>query len=117
MNNLTYIGDNLLKSAEFLAELSERFSSAGGVKAGEPVAYFEIGDKRYIYIAYAISLPSSMISSDKDIVDVFEGLLASSRAVYIDGGNIEKGEYIALRWVEAIEKNGRINFYIRAVQV
>ena len=117
MNNLTYIGDNLLKSAEFLAELSERFSSAGGVKAGEPVAYFEIGDKRYIYIAYAISLPSSMISSDKDIIDVCEGLLVSSRSIYVVGGLREKGEYIALRWAEAIEKDGRINFYIRAVQV
>ena len=109
-SNVTFIG-NLLKNDIFLDWFGRSLASNGGVKVGEPVAYFVIDGDRYIYKTYTISLPAMMISNNENIVDVFFGLIV--RDFPVSGGL----NYVSLRTVEATEKDGMVNFYIRAVQV
>lgn len=112
MCELKYIGVNLLEDEVFLSNFAEKFKAAGGVKVGDPVAYFEIDDKRYVYISYGVSAPVEMVKSDDHIVDIFEGLLRGSKFIDFDSG-----KYIALRTVDVNERDDRLFFFIRAVQV
>lgn len=116
MNKITFIG-NLLENQEFLIQLGDRFKFAGGVKPGFSGAYFEIADKKYVYIAHAVSLPLDKVNDDKGIIDVFEGLLMMSGTIAGTGISYDRGDYVALRTVECKPNNGRLEFFIRAVQV
>jgi hypothetical protein len=58
-----------------------------------------------------------MVNDDNGIIDIFEGLLMKHGTIAGTGSSYERGDYVALRTVECLPNNGRLEFFIRAVQV